>query len=129
MIKITDIAFTGYPVTDMVLARAFYEDLLGLKPKVYSEEGDIAWVEYELPSGTFAISNISPDWKPSTSGPSIALEVKDLNAALQDLQENDVPVVLETYETPVCSLAVILDPDLNSITLHQRKTCHPDYCG
>ena len=30
--KVTDIAFTGIPVTDMKRARAFYEGVLGLKP-------------------------------------------------------------------------------------------------
>jgi hypothetical protein len=29
MIKVTEIAFTGYPVTDMPRARAFYEGTLG----------------------------------------------------------------------------------------------------
>ncbi len=129
MVKITDIAFTGYPVTNLDAARHFYEEVLGLNAKIYAEEGDKAWVEYELPSGTFAISNVAPDWKPSTSGPSIALEVADLNTALKDLKEKGVPIVLEPYESPVCTLAVILDPDRNSITLHQRKPCHPDYAG
>ncbi len=127
MIKIKDIAFTGYSVTDLAKARHFYEDLLGLKAKVYSEEEGKAWIEYELPSGTFAISNVAPDWKPSTSGPAIALEVADLNAALQYLRENDVPITLEPYESPVCFLAVVLDPDRNSLMLHQRKTTHPDH--
>lgn len=127
MIKIKDIAFTGYPVTDLAKARHFYENILGLTAKVYSEEGEKSWVEYELPSGTFAISNVAPDWKPSTNGPQISLEVEDLNTALQDLKEKGVSVVLEFFESPVCTLAVILDPDLNSLMLHQRKTCHPDY--
>ncbi len=128
MIKITDIAFTGYPVTDLAVARHFYEDLLGLTAKVYSEEEGKAWVEYELPSGTFAISNVAPDWKPSTSGPSIGLEVENLSTALEDLKKKGVPV-FEPYESPVCTLAQILDPDKNSIMLHQRKACHPDYKG
>jgi len=129
MIKVKDIAFTGYPVTDMAAARHFYEEVLGLTAKVYGEEGDTAWIEYELPSGTLAISNVAPDWKPSTTGPTVSLEVEDLNAALSDLKEKGVPVVLEPFESPVCTLAVILDPDLNSIMLHQRKACHPDYSG
>ncbi|VAX29164.1 hypothetical protein MNBD_NITROSPIRAE01-1262 [hydrothermal vent metagenome] len=133
MIKIKDIAFTGYPVTDLAKARHFYENILGLTAKVYSEEeacstGDEkGWIEYELPSGTFAITNVAPDWKPSTSGPSIALEVADINSALQDLKKNDVPIALEPFESPVCFFAVILDPDKNSVILHQRKTTHPDY--
>ena len=30
--KIKEIGFVGIPVTDMTKARAFYEDVLGLKP-------------------------------------------------------------------------------------------------
>lgn len=33
-IKVTEIAFTGYPVTDIPRARAFYEGVLNLKETV-----------------------------------------------------------------------------------------------
>ena len=33
MLKVTEIAFTCYPVTDMARAREFYEGVLGLKPR------------------------------------------------------------------------------------------------
>ena len=45
--KVTDIAFTGYPVTNMPRTRNFYEKKLGLSSTVY-ELGKVAsWVEYE----------------------------------------------------------------------------------
>jgi catechol 2,3-dioxygenase-like lactoylglutathione lyase family enzyme len=36
---ITEIAFTGTPVTDIKRAREFYEGVLGLKPAMESAEG------------------------------------------------------------------------------------------
>src|SRR5688572_22665733 len=39
-VRIKEVAFTGYPVTDMTRARAFYETVLGLKPgTVFDHEG------------------------------------------------------------------------------------------
>src|ERR1700722_12782699 len=75
--KIVEIAFTGYPVTDMPRARAFYEDVLKLESTRTFESGDRHWTEYDLGPSTFAISNMSSeDWKPSNDGPAIALRSK-----------------------------------------------------
>ena len=38
MLKVTEIAFTCYPVTDMARARKFYEGVLGLKPTMLEGE-------------------------------------------------------------------------------------------
>lgn len=126
MIKITDIAFTGYPVTDMSAARHFYESILGLTPEVYPLEAGKSWVEYTLPSGTLAISDIDPNWKPTGNGVSIGLEVADMTDTLSFLKEQGLKVSLEPFETPVCTIAGIADPDGNPITLHKKKACHPD---
>jgi hypothetical protein len=68
--KIVEIAFTGYPVTDIQRARAFYEDVLKLESTRTFESGDRHWTEYDLGPSTFAISNMSSeDWKPSNDGP------------------------------------------------------------
>ena len=126
MLKITDIAFTGYSVTDLAVARHFYEEILGLTGKIYFEDDDKAWVEYELPSGTLSITNMIPAWQASTSGPSIALEVEDIKGAMKTLKEKGIPILLENFESPVCTTSVILDPDKNTIMLHEKKPCHPD---
>ncbi len=126
MLKVTDIAFTGYSVTDLTAARHFYEDILGLRANTCMEEEGKAWIEYELPSGTLTITNMVPDWKASTSGPSIALEVEDMASALTTLKEKGVSIMLENFDSPVCTTSVILDPDKNAIMLHEKKTCHPD---
>lgn len=119
--KITAIAFVGYPVTDMARARAFYETVLGLTPgEVWEHEGK-AWIEYNLGPATLAISNMSSDmWKPSNDGPSVALEVDDLGAAVAELKAAGVTFYLEPMSSPVCQMAVVADPDGNSVLLHQK---------
>ena len=53
--KILDIAFTGYPVTDIKRARHFYEEVLGLTPSFLWGDETTAWIEYSIGSGTLAI--------------------------------------------------------------------------
>jgi len=47
--KITEVAFFAYAVSDMKKARAFYEGVLGLKPNSeYDGSGNAQWVEYDI---------------------------------------------------------------------------------
>jgi predicted enzyme related to lactoylglutathione lyase len=119
-IHITDIAFTGTPVTDMKRARAFYEGVLGLKPTHLHGE---SWVEYDIGPGknTLALAQGSPEWKPSPQGTTAALEVADFDAALAHCKASKVAITSGPYDTPVCRMAIIGDPDGNSIALHSRK--------
>ena len=108
--KIKEVAFIGYPVSDMARARAFYQDVLGLK-LLYAHEmpGDKWWVEYDIAGTALAISNT---WAPSgESGPGMALEVEDLGATLKELEAAGVSVIGETMSSPSCHFAVIADPD------------------
>jgi predicted enzyme related to lactoylglutathione lyase len=118
MIKVNEIAFTGYPVTDMPRARAFYEGTLGLKPAATFGE---SWIEYNIGPATIAISNMSPAWKPSSDGPSVALEVENFDEAITVLKTAKTRFVLEPMDSPVCKLAVVCDPDGNGIAIHKRK--------
>jgi len=119
--KVLEIAFTGYPVTDLKRARHFYEGTLGLKPTKVFGDDTMAWVEYDIGPHTLSIGNGAPDWKPSPGGGSVGLEVDDFEAAVKQLKLSGVPFRLEPIQTPVCQMAVIADPDGNSITLHKRK--------
>jgi catechol 2,3-dioxygenase-like lactoylglutathione lyase family enzyme len=86
--KVTDIAFACYPVTDLRRARRFYEGVLGLKESRFFGEGDKGFVEYDLGSNTLGIGNGAPDWKPSPGGGSVGLEVEDFNAAISRVSSN-----------------------------------------
>jgi predicted enzyme related to lactoylglutathione lyase len=124
--KVTDIAFSCYPVTDMHRARTFYEQVLGLYPStVFGEPGGMQWTEYEIASGTLAIGAGQPEWKPSSSGCSVALEVEDFDRAIEHLRSHEVPFHLDPIETPVCRMAFILDPDGNAVCVHKRNPQHP----
>jgi predicted enzyme related to lactoylglutathione lyase len=119
--KIIEIAFTGFPVTDLKRARSFYEGVLGLKVSHLFGDETTAWVEFDIGAGTLAISNGLPEWKPTRGGGSVGLEVEDFEAAVQRLKANQVTFYHEPFETPVCHLAVVADPDGNAITIHKRK--------
>ena len=116
---IKDIAFVVTPVTDMKRARAFYEGPLGLKPN--TESADVDCIEYEIGAGTFAIANADEKWQPSSLGSSVAFEVEDIHAAVEKLKESGARFDMEVTETPVCHLAVVLDPDDTKVLIHKRK--------
>lgn len=120
-VQITDIAFTGYPVTDLARARVFYENVLGLKQSTAFEHEGKAWIEYDIGPGTLAISNMMSSWKPSPDGPSIAFEVADFDAAVAALRAAGVTFMLEPMIGEVCSLAVVADPDGNGVAIHRRR--------
>ncbi len=122
MIRITEIAFTGYPVTDVGRARGFYQGVLGLAPTSQFEHEGKHWIEYDIGAATLAISNMSADkWKPSADGPCVALEVEDFDASINALREAKVTFVIEPMDSGVCRMAIILDPDGNSLAIHKRR--------
>ncbi len=122
MIRITEIAFTGYPVTDVARARAFYQGVLGLVPTTQFEHEGKHWIEYDIGPATLGISNMSADkWKPSADGPCAAFEVEDFDAAINTLREAKVKFVIEPMDSGVCRMAIILDPDGNSLAIHKRR--------
>ena len=123
MLKITELAFTCYPVKDMARARKFYEDVLGLKPTMtIGEPGGMQWTEYDIGSGTLALGAGAPDWNPRADGCSVGLEVADFDAAIAHLRANNVTFKMEPFPTPVCHMALISDPEGNTICIHKRKT-------
>lgn len=111
------VAFTMYPVKDMPGARAFYEDKLGLTTGASAET---PWVEYDLPGGgCLAITTVAQGEPSASAGGTIAFEVADLDALVADLKAKDVKFVSDMIHSPVCRMMVCLDPEGNSILLHQ----------
>ncbi len=119
--KVVEIAFVGYPVTDLRRARAFYEGVLGLTESRCFGTGDQGFVEYDIGTGTLSIGNGAPEWKPSPGGGSVGLEVDDFDGAIARLKSSGCTFVLEPFETPVCRMAAVSDPDGNSVMIHRRK--------
>jgi predicted enzyme related to lactoylglutathione lyase len=120
--KIIDISFFAYAVSDMKNARAFYEGVLGLTPNSeYDGSKNANWVEYDIGSGTLGIGCAPGMWDPSPKGASAALEVDDFDAAVEAMKEKNIPIVMGPHEFPTCRMVVIADPDGNRLTLHKRK--------
>lgn len=118
--KILEVAFSCYAVTDLPRARAFYEGLLGLKPGMEHLSDTGGWVEYEIGPHTLAIG-AHESFKPNPDGCSVALEVEDFDAAIEELRAAGVKFRIEPMPTPVCHMAMIFDPDGNSLCIHKRK--------
>lgn len=89
--------------------------------KIFGDE-NTAWVEYDIGPSTLAIGNGAPEWKPSRGGGCVGLEVENFAEAVARLRERGATFLVEPMETPVCHMAIISDPDGNSITIHRRKT-------
>lgn len=122
MLKVSEIAFSCYAVTDMARARGFYEGTLGLKPSmVHGEPGGMQWTEYDIGAGTLSLG-CAPGWNPSSEGCCVALEVEDFAGATEALRTAGVCFKMEPIATPVCQMAFVFDPDRNVLCIHQR---HP----
>jgi predicted enzyme related to lactoylglutathione lyase len=113
---VSAIAFTMYPVTDMERAVAFYHGTLGLA-KAGVETA--YWVEFEIANTTFGIGNFEQVGKPGTAQ-SLALEVSDLEAFRKELAERGVESSTP-FETQICFISGVHDPDGNQIWLHEAK--------
>jgi predicted enzyme related to lactoylglutathione lyase len=121
MLRVIEFAFVGYSITDVTRSRDFYETVLNLKPATVFDHDGKYWIEYEVGPHVLAISNMSEEWKPSPNGGGVALEVEDFDAAITSLKEKGVKFYAEPFATPICRLALIADPDGNSICIHKRN--------
>lgn len=117
--KVKEIGFVAIPVTDVARARKFYEGVLGLQTS--GEFLDGRWIEYGVGKDTLAIANVGDAWRPSDQGTGAALEMEDFDAAIAELKKANVTFTAEAFETPVCHMAVIQDPDGNKIMIHKLK--------
>jgi predicted enzyme related to lactoylglutathione lyase len=118
MLKVTELAFCCYAVMDIKRARKFYEGVLGLKPTTVIEG---KWVEYEFGPYALAIGCAPGMFKPGPDGCSAALEVEDFDKAVAHLKKHGVKFRIEACDTPVCRMAMVFDPDGNSICIHKRN--------
>jgi predicted enzyme related to lactoylglutathione lyase len=119
--KVIEIAFSCYPVTDLKRAKQFYENTLGLKQTTVWGDENQAWIEYDIGPSTLAITNYPSEWKPSPDGGGVALEVDNFDSAIAELKKVGAKFRVEPMESPVCHMAVVFDPDGNSVCIHKRK--------
>jgi catechol 2,3-dioxygenase-like lactoylglutathione lyase family enzyme len=124
MSLIKEIAFIGYPITNVQRSRAFYGGLLGLRQshQFGDDQDDHVWIEYDVGPVTISLAKMGDQWKASSEGPNVALEVTDFDAMIITLKDAGVPFQLEPQDFPSCRMACVKDPDGNVVTIHQRKT-------
>lgn len=118
--NIRAIDFFSYEVADLEKSVAFYRDTLGLTMTMHHEN---MWAEFEVASVALALYSPTPHEQrpPQVGGGMVWLAVDDVEATLAELKEKGLEAIMPFYETPVCHMAIILDPDGNKVGLHHRK--------
>jgi predicted enzyme related to lactoylglutathione lyase len=109
-----------YPITNVARARAFYEETLGLEVGMAGGQGEMHWIEYDLPGGgCLALTNTTGEEPSAVAGGTVALEVEDLTRLMEDLRAKGVTFKSDMIRGPRCRMAVCLDSEGNSILLHE----------
>ncbi len=112
---IKHVAFTAYPVTDIARAVGFYESL-GLKKSGIATD---FWVEFDIDGATFGVGTFPQIGKPGTAQ-SLAVEVDDMSGLREALSKKGIEST-EPFESQVCFISTVRDPDGNEIFLHESK--------
>jgi catechol 2,3-dioxygenase-like lactoylglutathione lyase family enzyme len=108
--------FLGVPTQDPERSRAFYRDVLGLRPDEHAE-----WEQWAGDT-CFGI------WEPEQQGmPFVAqkgnpwpLRCDDVAETRAALEAKGVQFYGDTLDTGVCHMAFFADPDGNELMLHRR---------
>ncbi len=112
--------FVSVPTHDLEAAAAFYGETLGLRRSVYMPDRNFA----EFETGNLTLSVINPEKMgigpiAPTQGP-IALHVDDVAQARATLESRGVSFQGDIFDTGVCHMAFLADPDGNALMLHHR---------
>jgi predicted enzyme related to lactoylglutathione lyase len=108
------------PTRDLEAAVEFYGTTLGLRRSVYRPERNFA----EFETGTVTLSVVDPqrmgigEFRPNKNH--LALHVEDVAAARATLEERGVTFMGDIFDTGVCHMAFLTDPDGNALMLHHR---------
>ena len=139
--QVEGIDYFVFEVSNIERAVAFYRDVLGLNHLGTAEQR--GWAEFQVGSDILALRGqtsalfyrakfgsergyILEDgtWtksvKPRHAGATLALRVADVFEAVSELRAKGVFIAQEPFDSDVCHVAVIEDPDGNAIFLHRR---------
>jgi catechol 2,3-dioxygenase-like lactoylglutathione lyase family enzyme len=116
MAVIERLDFLGVPTRDPERSRAFYRDVLGMRPDEHA-----AWEQWAGDT-CFGI------WEPEKQGmPFVAqkgnpwpLRCDDVGEMRAALEAKGVQFFGDTIDTGVCHMAIFADPDGNELMLHRR---------
>ncbi|HEY6887865.1 MAG TPA: VOC family protein [Solirubrobacter sp.] len=117
---VTGVDFVSVPTQDLARAVEFYGSTLGLKCTVHKPEYNFA----EFDTGTVTLSVVDPEkMKIGEFSPNqnhLALQVDDVAAARAELEARGVTFMGDIFDTGVCHMAFLADPDGNRLMLHHR---------
>jgi extradiol dioxygenase family protein len=117
--------FVGVNVTDRAQAGDFYGQTLGLERNPLASD---EWPEFGADNVGFVLS--TPEQKNEaeyTPKFAVALRVPDVAASMERLQERGVEFEYpQVYDSGVCHMAFLKDPDGNELILHHRYAPYPD---
>jgi catechol 2,3-dioxygenase-like lactoylglutathione lyase family enzyme len=113
---ITKLDFVGIPSTDSERSRAFYVDTLGLRPD--PEARFECWAG-ETCFAIWAPAMLGWEFQPQKNAHP-ALHVGDVAATRAELEAKGVEFKGDTFDTGVCQMAFLTDPDGNDLMLHNR---------
>ncbi len=113
---ISRLDFVAIPSENADRSRAFYGEVLGLRPDDHSQ--------YEFWIGPTCIgiwepARVGMPFAPQKNG-HLALGVDDVASARAELEGKGVTFLGETFDTGVCHMAFFNDPDGNDLMLHHR---------
>ena len=121
---IKDIAFTVYPAKDVKALADFYTNELGLNlTNKFEEDGKLQYAEYTVGSGYFGVMTAQWMDREPGSASGIAFEVDNLENWLKTLSGKGIKTE-DPYDTPVCRVSSIFDPEGNKVTFHQITVPH-----
>jgi catechol 2,3-dioxygenase-like lactoylglutathione lyase family enzyme len=117
--------FVNVPVTDRPRGVAFYTETLGLERNPLASD---EWPEFHAGATTLLLTTPEQTETPFRPGDyAVALRVADVAAAMEDLRGKGVEFQFpEAYDSSVCHMAFLRDPDDNAFVLHHRYAPYAD---
>jgi catechol 2,3-dioxygenase-like lactoylglutathione lyase family enzyme len=113
--KVEQVDFITIPTRDVRRSVEFYRDVLGLP------ESEYKGAEVETPNVTLSFWNPEDEgleFKPNEAG--FAVRVADVEEARRELEAKGVEFIGETFDSSVCHMGFLKDPDGNVVILHRR---------
>jgi catechol 2,3-dioxygenase-like lactoylglutathione lyase family enzyme len=114
-VNVEQVDFITIPTRDVKRSVEFYRDVLGIPQSEFES------AEVETSNVTLSFWNPEEEgveFQPNTAG--FALRVADVEEARKELEAKGVEFLGETYDSRVCLMGFLKDPEGNTVILHNR---------
>ncbi|MGH3071392.1 MAG: VOC family protein [Gaiellaceae bacterium] len=116
--------FVSVPVTDRARGIEFYGGTLGLERNPLASE---EWPEFRVGATTLLLTTPEQTGAPfRASDYGVSLRVGDVAGQMERLRAEGVEFHGEAYDSSVCHMAFLSDPDGNALILHRRYAPYTD---